>query len=151
MREIRYDQFKSPSQIKRDVGKCCIIPGCGEDLTTYLGPGSDSLCRKHQTEQIEYGKVGRISRPHTFHRNSNFVCDDCGWSILDDDRLKSIEDEMAKRQIARILLHGDHHHVRKADGGEDTAENIRSLCVVCHAKKTVLNKDNRRGTVDVDK
>jgi 5-methylcytosine-specific restriction endonuclease McrA len=40
-------------------------------------------------------------------------------------------------------MHGDHQE-RQADGGDDTAANIRSLCYVCHAKKTVLNEDYRK-------
>jgi hypothetical protein len=150
MRYREYDKEKSRYQIRRDAGKTCNIPGCCEPLTAFLGPGATTLCREHQLAQIEYGGVGRMDRPHTFHRNANFMCDDCGWSILEDPRIKDIQDEMIKRQVARILLHGDHHITRKADGGEDTAENIRSLCVVCHAKKTVINRDNRKAAVLVD-
>ena len=142
MRESIYDKFKTRSQLRREVGAKCVI--CGEALTAFQGPGSDTLCRDHQLAQIDYGGVGRLSRPHSFHRNADFTCDDCGWSILEDHRLSGIEDEDKKRQVARILLHADHHFVRKADGGDDSKENIKSLCVVCHAKKTVLSNDNRR-------
>lgn len=148
MRLAIWDKFKSRSQFRKDEGKTCSIPGCDDVLTSFQGPGSDCLCREHQLKQVEYGGVGKIARPHTFHRNSDFSCDDCGWSIIDDPRLADIADEMTKRQVARILLHGDHSTVRKADGGDDSAENIRCLCVVCHAKKTVLNGDNRKGQKD---
>ena len=148
MREAVWDKFKSNSQLKNDFGKICSVDGCDQPLTAFRGPGSDCLCREHQIAQTEYGGVGKIARPHTFHRNSNFSCDDCGWLILEDSRLADITDEMEKRQVARILLHADHHKTRKSDGGDDSADNIKSLCVVCHAKKTVLNKDNRKGQRD---
>lgn len=144
MRESIYDKFKPLSQQRREAGKKC--SHCDEPLTLFQGPGSDTLCRDHQLIMIEYGGVGRLDRPHSFHRNANFICDDCGWSILDDHRLAGIEDEDKKRQVARILLHGD-HLIRQADGGDDSKENVKSLCVVCHAKKTVLNNDNRPGII----
>jgi hypothetical protein len=142
MREMRWDQPKSQSQMKKELGQCCSIPGCGRPLTHMQGPGSGVLCREHQLQQREYGGMGRIDRPHTFHRR--WVCDECGTNVLEDPRLADIEDEMVKRRIARVLMHGDHSGVRRADGGDDTAENIRSLCYVCHAKKTILHEDYRR-------
>jgi hypothetical protein len=148
MRDGVYDKFKSTRQLRADHGKTCSIPGCDHLLTAFRGPGSDCLCRAHQLAQTEYGGLGKIARPHTFHRNSDFSCDECGWHILDDPRLAGIADEMDKRQVARILLHGDHNKTRRADGGDDTAANIKSLCVICHAKKTVLNRDNRKGHKD---
>jgi hypothetical protein len=106
------------------------------------GPGSDSLCRGHQIFQREYGEMGRLDRPHSFHRN--WECSECGYNPLEDTRLADITDEMEKRRVARVLMHGDHNGVRKADGGDDSAENVKCLCVVCHAKKTILNKDYRK-------
>jgi hypothetical protein len=88
--------------------------------------------------QREYGGMGRIDRPHTFHRK--WVCSGCGYNALEDPRLADIEDEMIKRRVARVLMHGDHHQ-RQADGGTNSKENVRSLCYVCHAKKTILNED----------
>jgi hypothetical protein len=141
-----WDKMKSPSVLIKEEGKLCKV--CGErPLTPYKGPGSGVLCVVCQDNQVEYGGLGKLARPHTFHRNSNFVCDGCGWNVYEDERLADIPNEKIKHQVARILLHADHAVVRKADGGDDSAENIRSLCVVCHAKKTVLNNDNRRGNV----
>ena len=40
-------------------------------------------------------------------------------------------------------MHGDHVDTRSS-GGSDLAENISGLCVICHAKKTILNKDYLR-------
>jgi hypothetical protein len=141
MRELKWDQPKSLSQLKKEQGKVCSVPGCGKPLTHMQGPGSGVLCRDHQIQQREYGGLGRYDRPHTFHRK--WVCDECGTNVLEDPRLADIEDEIVKRRVARILMHGDHQE-RQADGGDDTAANIRSLCYVCHAKKTVLNEDYRK-------
>jgi len=149
MRNHRWDKLKTAQTIKREMGRTCVVDGCEEPLTVFQGPASDSCCRRHQMIEVNYGGVGRVSRPHTFHRNTDFTCDHCGWQILEDDRLSDIQDQMMRRQVARILLHGDHHLVRAADGGSNSADNIRSLCVVCHAKKTVLNQDNRRAAVSV--
>jgi hypothetical protein len=141
MRESKWDQPKTMGQVIKEQGKTCSIPGCGQPLTHMLGPGSESLCRDHQLEQREYGGMGRMDRPHTFHRK--WVCEDCGYNPLEDPRLADIEDEMVRRRVGRILIHGDHQH-RQADGGDDTAENIRSVCYVCHAKKTILSEDYRK-------
>lgn len=141
MRDPRHDKMKNPAQLSKDMGKVCCIEGCGKPLTHMDGPGSDSLCREHQLMQREYGGMGRIDRPHTFHRD--WVCSECGYNALEDPRLADIEDEMIKRRVARVLMHGDHQH-RQADGGANTKENVRSLCYVCHAKKTIINEDYRK-------
>lgn len=106
------------------------------------GIGESILCREHQLEQREYGGMGRIDRPHTFHRK--FECDECGYNPKEDERLADITDKEIKHRVMRMLMHGDHAVERKADGGGDSAENIRSLCYVCHAKKTALNEDWRK-------
>jgi hypothetical protein len=142
MRNPSHDKMKSPAQLSKDLGKTCCIPGCGQPLTHMDGPGSDSLCREHQLYQREYGGMGRLDRPHTFHRT--WCCSECGYNALEDPRLADIEDEMIKRRVARVLMHGDHHGERRADGGDDSAQNVKSLCFVCHAKKTVLNEDYKR-------
>jgi hypothetical protein len=142
MREMQWDQPKPFSQVKKELGKVCSIPGCGKPLTTMLGPGSESLCRDHQLNLVEYGGVGKIDRPHSFHRK--WECDECGMNVLELPQLQDVEDKEKKRQIARYLMHGDHQE-RQSDGGGHHAENIRSLCVICHAKKTMLNEDYRKG------
>lgn len=139
MLDFRYDRLKSQGTLRREMGKTCTVPGCGKPLTQMQGPGSDVCCRDHQLELREYGGMGRLDRPHTFQRT--WVCSECGWDSLADPRLADVEDEDVKRRIARTLMHGDHHHERKADGGSDGADNVRSLCVVCHAKKTTINED----------
>lgn len=141
MRDLIWDKPKTITQIKSDMGKKCKLDGCNNHLTHMQGPGQSSLCRDHQLMQREYGGMGRLDRPHTFHRT--WDCSECGYNALDDPRLQDIEDEIIKRRVARTLMHGDHHTTRKADGGNDSAENVRSLCFVCHAKKTTLNEDYR--------
>ena len=140
MRDPQYDKLKNPAQLKKDLEKTCKV--CGDPVSHFEGPGSDVLCRKHQIMQREYGGMGRIDRPHTFHRA--WVCSECGYDVLADERLADIEDEMIKRRVARVLMHGDHQE-RRADGGSDAEHNVSALCVVCHAKKTILNEDYRKG------
>jgi hypothetical protein len=138
------DVRKSPAIIKRQLANklVCCVDGCGQPISQQTGPGSDVLCRSHQVKQREYGGMGRYDRPHTFHRS--WVCIECGYNALEDPRLSDVVDEVQKRRIARILMHGD-HEVRKADGGDDSAQNIKGgKCYVCHAKKTVLNEDYRK-------
>jgi hypothetical protein len=141
MRLTQYDKMKTGAQLEKELGVVCSIPGCGKMLTHMQGPGSGVLCREHQLFQREYGGMGRIDRPHTFHRT--WACVECGYNPLNDERLADVTDEDTKRRIGRIVMHGDHQN-RQADGGNDTAENVKGLCTVCHAKKTVLNEDYRK-------
>lgn len=143
MRNLNADKIKSPSQLTKEMGRICTIDGCGQPITHMQGPGSAVLCREHQLKLREYGGMGRIDRPHTFHRD--WVCEECGYNSLEDHRLSSVEDEMVKRRIARTLMHGDHNGKRKSDGGDDSAENVKCLCFVCHAVKTILEEDYMPG------
>jgi 5-methylcytosine-specific restriction endonuclease McrA len=36
------------------------------------------------------------------------------------------------------------HIIRRADGGDDSEENVQSLCLMCNADKTILNEDWRK-------
>ena len=137
------DKRKSPAVRKKQIleNLTCSLEKCNNPISEYTGLNSNTLCRKHMLEQREYGKWGRKDRPHTFHRK--FECDDCGYKPLEDPRLESITNEYTKRQVARILMHGD-HNTRQADGGDDSADNIRCLCYVCHAKKTILEEDYKK-------
>jgi len=143
MRDYIWDQPKSLEQLKKEYGKCCSIPGCGQPLTAFKGLGQD-LCREHQLFQIEYGGMGRKDRPHTFHRT--WTCGICGWDAWNDPRFAGLSDE-DKSRVIRILMHGHHSETRKADGGDDSAENTVGICVICHAMETVKNKDYLRERV----
>lgn len=142
------DRMKSQSVLKEQdrAGCICRLEDCNQLLTIFDGPGSDSLCRQHQLEQVEYGGMGKADRPHTFYRN--WVCEDCGYDPREDDkRFGSILDPFHKTRAMRGVMHGD-HQVRKSDGGGDSAENIRTLCVLCHMAKTYREKDYLAGKLD---
>lgn len=140
------------AQLKKGLGKVCSVPGCGKPLTQMQGPGEDKLCRDHQVEQREYGGYGRMDRPHTFHRSD--ICSCCGQNINDDVRWEKAQEhfgvvltEAQKHEIKRRYNHGD-HDFRKADGGDDSANNTNPLCSFCHWVKTVIFNDGRRANKD---
>lgn len=139
MRYPEFDKIKSQAVLLSEVDQVCMIDGCNQPLTHMQGPGSGVLCREHQLKLREYGGMGRIDRPHTFHRD--WVCEECGYNSLEDTRLSKVEDDMVKRRIARTLMHGDHNVKRKSDGGDDSAQNVKCLCFVCHAVKTIMEED----------
>ena len=152
MRDMIWDQPKSMGQMKRDLGKCCSVPGCGQPLTHMQGPGSEVLCREHQLQQREYGGYGRYDRPHTFHRADTCSC--CGQDINDDPRWEKAQmffgielSEKQKHEIKRRYNHGD-HDFRKADGGDDSADNTNAYCSFCHWVKTVIHNDGRKSNLD---
>ena len=138
MRDMKEDVLKSESRIVSSEGKVCKVEGCLEHITNYRGPGANSVCRHHQTNLREYGGMGRLDRLWTFHRK--WICSCCNTNILDDPRLADIDDEMIKRRVGRVLMHADHTE-RRADGGSHHQDNVKSLCTICHAKKTILQKD----------
>jgi len=146
MRKFNFDKPKSLGQIRKELGKTCSIPGCGKPLTNMLGPGSESLCRDHQLLQIEYGGVGKAGRAHTFHRE--WICSDCGKDVSVEvdkkyPKLRDTDPALFNR-LCRNRIIGD-HIIRRADGGEDTKENIQTLCLDCNADKTIVNEDYKRG------
>jgi 5-methylcytosine-specific restriction endonuclease McrA len=146
MRDFIWDQVKGLSQLKKDLGKVCSIPGCGNPLTHMQGPGSDTLCRDHQLVQVEYGGVGKKARPHTFHRE--WTCSECGKdvSLAVEEKYPTLKETSPDifNRLCRNRIIGD-HIVRRADGGEDTKENIQSLCLDCNSDKTILNEDFKKG------
>ena len=142
MRSMQHDKMKSLSVLEKYFGRTCMLDDCDEPVSHMDGPGSNVLCRDHQLQQKEYGGVGRIDRPWTFYRK--WYCDQCGYEPLKDHRFADVTDQTKLHRLARSLIHADHHHTRRADGGSDTQENIKSLCYACHAKKTVLNEDYKK-------
>lgn len=148
IRKPEDDGRKTLSQIKeqRAAGKICIIDDCNNPLTTYKGPGDKHLCREHQVQQREYGGMGRVDRLHSFSRD--WCCTWCGYSPKDDPWFdeQQWDDELHKIRAMRSTLIGDHTE-RKVEGGSDSKENVQTLCRVCDAKKTVLNKDYQKMSV----
>ena len=143
------DERKSPAIIKRQLKYklVCCIDGCDSLISQMSGPGSDVLCRNHQLKQKEYGGVGRFDRPHTFHRK--WVCDHCNKDVSEEVRKKYPEMETTEPEVfnrlCRNRIIGD-HIIRKADGGDDSEENLQSLCLDCNSDKTILNEDFRKGS-----
>ena len=147
------DSKKSIESIKKQIKNklICSLDGCKKPISMYEGAGSDSLCRSHQLDQREYGGVGRIDRPYTFHRR--LVCDMCGLDPA--EYIRKIEPSLEKSDAVRFsravrsLIVGD-HIIRKADGGKDTADNIQSLCQNCNVIKGVMHDDWQRKQLLVD-
>lgn len=140
-----YDVVKSAAVLRAEVGKTCIVPGCTEHLTQMQGPGSGVLCRKHQLYMREYGGMGRLNRPWTFHRKR--YCLQCGFNPYEDTgnkhyHLKDTNPDLWHR-LCRNKLIGD-HIIRKADGGTDEEDNIQTLCLNCNSDKTIFNEDWRK-------
>lgn len=146
-RNPNQDKFKSAGVLKEQIRlDCrCKLIDCDQPLTVLDGPGSDSYCREHQLLLAEYGEgLGRADRPHTFYRN--WTCQGCGYDPREDEkRFGDIEDPFERLRAMRGVMHGD-HQIRKSDGGTDAADNIRTLCVLCHMAKTYKEKDYRRGS-----
>ena len=73
------DKFKSSAVLTEQQlkGKTCMLQDCDNKLSMYEGPGSQTLCREHQLECVEYGGMGKAERPHTFYRGWN--CSSCGY------------------------------------------------------------------------
>lgn len=137
---------KSPAKLKEQIDKklTCSLPGCDNPLTHLSGPGSDKLCKHHQSLQREFNGPGRLDRPWTFFRK--WTCDDCGKDIREEVRKKypNLEEENPQLfyRMCRNRIIGD-HIVRKADGGLDSEDNIQSFCLDCNSDKTILNEDYR--------
>ena len=150
IRDLKKDQSKSNAVIKEQVarGATCMLEDCCEPLSTYDGPGSNLLCRKHQLECVEYGGMGKPERPYTFYRG--WVCTCCGYDPREDElRFGHVENEYDKIRAMRGVMHGDHIKL-KSQGGSDTQDNINTLCVLCHMAKTYTEKDYL-GKKQVDK
>lgn len=156
LRRPQDDRIKSQAIIRRqyEEGLTCQIPGCDNPVSIMTGPGSDIFCRDHQLNQQEYGGTGRIDRLHTFHRK--WVCSHCGKDVSSavSEKYPELEETDPKmfNRLCRNRIIAD-HIVRRADGGEDTEENIQSLCLDCNSDKTILNEDWRKtqtGKIDLD-
>lgn len=147
-RLAREDKKKSQSVMQQQIRRqlVCCLDGCEAPLTVYDGPGSNSLCRQHQLGQREYqGGVGRLDRPHTFHRK--WICDHCFRDMSNEIRKKfpqmEQQDPTLFNRLCRNRIIGD-HKIRQADGGDNSAENIQSLCFDCNSDKTILNEDFKK-------
>ncbi len=148
LRDPGKDKLKSQAILKEQVrlNRICCMDGCNSLLSMFEGPGGDLLCRDHQLKLVEYGGAGKIDRLHTLHRK--WICDDCGVDVSEQVRQKypTLEETspVLFNRLCRNRIIGD-HQIRQADGGDDSEENIRSLCLNCNSDKTILNEDWRKG------
>jgi 5-methylcytosine-specific restriction protein A len=138
IRDFRWDTLKPMSRRRIEIGRKCTVPGCCNDLTAYLGPGSDTMCRDHQINLVGYGGTGYQGRDHTHHRK--WKCDWCTYDPREDPRFDVITDPKVKLAAMRACLIADHKE-RKADGGSDEEGNIQTLCNVCNNIKTMMGGD----------
>jgi hypothetical protein len=148
MEYVRYQPMKGRAQLKKEHGMVCAIEGCGKPLTSMRGPGSRKYCVDHQQQDHRLGGLGNSARPHTFHREG--ICDECGTDVMADVRakhpgLEESDPDMFLRVVRNRII-GD-HQIRRADGGGNNKENVRSLCIVCNADKTILSGDSRKGVI----
>jgi hypothetical protein len=149
IRDPNKDKLKSQSILKEQIKlDCkCKLEDCNNPITMFEGPGSDSYCREHQLDMVEYGTgLGKADRPHTFYRG--WVCVKCKYDPREDPQFDDIEDPFHKLRCMRGVMHGDHLE-RKSDGGKDTKENIQTLCCRCHMIKTYKEKDYLKGNTKV--
>lgn len=139
LRSANMDSMKSMSIIRRQISKgmTCTLLDCDQPLTIMNGPGANKLCREHQLYQREYGGMGRLDRPYTFHRN--LTCDWCGYDPAEDNRCKDMQKKDALIFIRSVLIAD--HKIRRHDDGTDHRDNIQTLCLLCNAEKGVKNKD----------
>ena len=152
LRDPSKDKLKSSAVLKEQyrTAPTCMLEDCDNEISMYDGPGSNILCREHQLECVEYGGMGKPSRPHTFYRN--WVCEDCGYDPREDPYYANVEefdDEFHHVSCMRSMMEGD-HGITQSQGRQDeslsihTEENITTRCCMCHRKKTMKNKDYLR-------
>ena len=144
LRNPKFDKLKSQVDLDKIFTEklICSVDGCEKQLTSWQGPGSDKLCRYHQTSLREYGGMGRLDRIHTIHRSS--ICSACGWNAEQDPQIKAITDDLIRNQVIRSSLDADHIKLR-SEGGDNSEENIQTLCRRCHGIKTAIERDFESG------
>ena len=148
LRKPNDDKRKSMSKIQDQLDRkvLCETPGCQKPLSQMSGPGSDCLCRVCQLKLSEYeGGMGRRDRISTIHRKHFCENEKCGYNPYEDTttefyHLKKTNQILFER-ICRTQLIGDHNVVRKVDGNAETETDIKTLCLLCNAVKTIINED----------
>ena len=116
----------------------CKLPYCNNVASKYKGVGSH-LCEEHQLLLRDYGGPGRVDRPWTFHKKR--YCECCNHNPWEHNMVKKIDNELIRDRVAWGMLIVDHIETQR-DGGNDTAENVQTLCLDCNQIKTTLACDS---------
>jgi len=140
VRTLLQDQRKNKRDVQRIIENkiLCDVPGCDELISLYRGPYSDTKCRDHQLQGIEYGGNASANRTYTYHKLDH--CEDCGWTPYTDPyfKLEEFESEHDMKRCQDKMLTVDHINGNHDDNRE---ENCQTLCDRCHKKKSHINKD----------
>lgn len=142
VRTLLQDQRKNKRDIQRIIENkiLCDVPGCGELISFYRGPYSDTKCREHSLQGKKYGGNASPDRLYTYHKIDH--CDECGYNPYIDrqdiDKVEEFENALDMKNFQDKLLTVDHIN---GDHSDDREENCRTLCWPCHSKKTHINKD----------
>jgi len=135
-RDHKIDSPKIGELLRRSLTEQCRSKGCKQLLTPFEGPGSDKYCREHQLKLMDYGGLAKVSKEHSFSRKE--FCEVCGWEPASDPRISSIEDPVVKNMVIRSVLDVDHID---GDHFNNDPKNHQTACKICHAIKTMVNRD----------
>ena len=111
--------------VKKNSSACCKLPWCDKPRTMYKGVGG-TLCEEHQGKMREYGGPARMDRK---------------WSSNKQELVKKISNPLVQRRTALSLLIVDHIKTQR-DGGDDSPENVQTLCITCNFIKTMISGDS---------
>jgi len=143
MREGKWDQLKSPAQLKKEHGKTCCVPHCGKPLSHVVGPGSEKYCRDHQLYQAEYGGYAGTELYQAYRKP---YCECCGFNPSEDTtwkhyHLKDTHPDLFNR-LCRNKLDVNHK-----DGNHENnhPDNLETLCKNCHSDTTILEEHYKSG------
>lgn len=147
VRTVEQDLRKHKREIKRIIEHTvlCDVPGCKEMLTFYRGPYSDTKCRDHQIQGIEYGGNAYADREYTYHKKDH--CEECGYNPYEDSvrfNISKFENKHDMKRCQNKLLTVDH---KDGNHNNNSPDNCQTLCHHCHVVKTHTNKDWQQ-TVD---
>ena len=138
MRETKWDVIKTPAELKKDLGKTCSVPFCGNPLSHVGGPGSKKYCRPHQISQSDYGGLLGTQIYQAYRKPS---CDYCGYTPSEDTawkhyHLKDKDPDLFNRLCRNKL---DVNHV-DGDHANNNPENLATACKNCHSDITVIEE-----------